>query len=594
MRQWSIVLSILTVGLLVGCSADSDPATDVTYKSATLHGTLNWSDGDGPGETWFEYKTDTGAWQQTPHDSFPKMSGSGSMEASQPVSGLHWSTHYVFRVCGKLDSGPQVACYDRDGSTTAGNYDDFTTDSFATVTPKTAASLRASFGLNTRLAYQGTPHAQYPQVKQALLYTGAYSLRDGLWPEYDPQWSYFRDLTSTTSVKLTLGLNNLVDASRLTGCDPPPTGNPRSPTATEQTNDHCAAEAGLPAGRNDVRVFDPDKPGNGDQCLNCKLADLDKPANASIKAALEVLENVNEPDYYTVFVNWPQVTRDYQQWLWSVKQRPGYGNVKVAGPSMATGGGYQQFAGGELAPYMDRCTLHPYPGDGQPGASVDSNKPYCDDLAPGKPLLLTEMGWHQEICGVDVDGDGNNFEAGECIYNLGVNAAVQAAYTVRAALEHYRKGVLRTDFYTIVEQWCGEINDGNLESPDWGWYSCTWGAKQVADAMHRFTDAVGTGSPTLTPLAYRLDASPSSTQIQVFRRSDGKYVIAIHRNVSMWANHGPQSPALGQVKLTLPDAVSVQDVRPVDGAAGATTQDGDQFTVNNIGGAPVLLVVETG
>ena len=71
-------------------------------------------------------------------------------------------------------------------------------------------------------------------------------------------------------------------------------------------------------------------------------------------------------------------------------------------------------------------------------------------------------------------------------------------------------------------------------------------------------------------------------------------MIAIHRNVSMWANKQPQSPALGQLKLTLPDAVSVQDVRPVDGAAGATTQDGDQFTVNNIGGPPVLLVVEVG
>jgi hypothetical protein len=265
-----------------------------------------------------------------------------------------------------------------------------------------------------------------------------------------------------------------------------------------------------------------------------------------------------------------------------VRQRPGLTQVKISGPSFATPLGYSTFADHSLGPYMDFCNLHPYPGDGVPGASIDYNAPFCDNTAPGKPIVATEYGYHQEL-----NGDNGA--------NLGVSPSVQASYTVRAALEHFRRTLHRTDFFTIVELVCGGINDGALKEEDWGWYDCGWNAKPVATAMHNLTTALGDGSPTLTPLPWRLDTAPPASEYRqlVLRRSDGAYVVAVWRNVPLW-QQGQQQPASVQpaaFKATVPDATSINYVLPTSSPNEVAAPFQNRELQFILGGDPVLFII---
>lgn len=609
MRKALSLIALIPVLLFAAC--ETDPATDVTYKSATLHGQTRCQQSPPvyDSSVQFELRREGGEFEPVgPVHSYHCENEPGVKKpiADTPVTDLRQDSHYEYRL-RNLDND---STYDQDGTENGTNYESFDTPAFQTVTPRPADAIRKTIGINTRLPYQGTPHANCAKVKEAIQYTGVYETRDGLWPSYDPQWPCLRDLVVNTDVKLVVGLGNLLVASKLVGCNPPDGLPTRLPTAAELTADACVAwnssdgQVHWSAGRSDVREFTPNKPGNGEQCLNCKLYDLDNGTttnptlNHGIRSRIIAFENVNEPDLYTVFTNWQEVTQDYQEWLWSLKQRPGYEHVKVLGPSFALGG-YNEPAfkdGDALAPFMDQCVMHPYPGDGVPPASIISNSPNCEGIAAGKQKGVTEVGWHGELCGVDQDGDGNNAEAGECRYNKGVSESVVASYTLRGILENYRLALGRTDWYTIVQQWANPLNDGWLGSADWGWYNYDWSPRQVAHTVHRFTETIGTGSAQ-TPLPYRVDSATADTRSFVFRRDDGKYVVALWRTPSQW-NQGPVgvpgTPAsVGVVgwSATIPDAASVSYVVPTTGQTGPLAKNDDQYQMI-LGGDPVLVVIE--
>lgn len=137
MRRLLLIIGLICVSLLVACKGQTGTATSVTSNSAKLAGTFYWSNTDGPGQLWYEYKKTSGStWTATPHENFPQMScGGGPNSCSAPdtdppvITGLDSSTPYVFRVCGWFDSNPSgtTTCYDKDGTASGTNYSTFTT-----------------------------------------------------------------------------------------------------------------------------------------------------------------------------------------------------------------------------------------------------------------------------------------------------------------------------------------------------------------------------------------------------------------------------------------------------------------------------------
>jgi hypothetical protein len=202
---------------------------------------------------------------------------------------------------------------------------------------KPAASFRDSVGVNVRTAFEGTPYADYPRVKAALLYTGIRHIRDGLWPEWlHTQRAFFRELAAA-GIKYTLGLGGL---------------------AFEHELD----------------------------------AKLDLIREDGLRPGLAALENPNEVNWKhseeDVPADWAARTRAYARHLWDSSRDL---DVPVIGPSL--GGRHDEEQVGDISPWVDWGNIHPYRGPGIPETAVREETPYAREMSAGKPVSITEFGW---------------------------------------------------------------------------------------------------------------------------------------------------------------------------------------------------------
>jgi hypothetical protein len=116
-----------------GCTAQTEPATDVTPSTAHLNGTGTVAPGDLGGSGWWEYSYDGGqTWFETPHESSGDPSCEHTGAESPPssrgkfVSGLLPNRHYVFRIAGTV-CGSDVMRWDSTGTDGGTAFDSFDT-----------------------------------------------------------------------------------------------------------------------------------------------------------------------------------------------------------------------------------------------------------------------------------------------------------------------------------------------------------------------------------------------------------------------------------------------------------------------------------
>jgi hypothetical protein len=128
-------LGAALVLVLAGCGGQTTGASDVSDIDATLNANVNWNNGDGPGELWFEYSSDNGnTWTETPHQTFGTL-GCGSNPCSTSVSvdvtDLSPSTGYIYRLGGCLSGSSPCSngttYFDRNGTGGGTAYSSFTT-----------------------------------------------------------------------------------------------------------------------------------------------------------------------------------------------------------------------------------------------------------------------------------------------------------------------------------------------------------------------------------------------------------------------------------------------------------------------------------
>ena len=130
------VLAVLLAAtmLLAGCNADTQPATNVTSSSATLHAAVSWGEGDIEGQVvyWFETRpAGEQAWTQDDVHDAGQFNLAGSGDIAGDVSGLSPATTYQFRACAYLTNvqgqRSTTYCFDSEGRANGTNYDSFTT-----------------------------------------------------------------------------------------------------------------------------------------------------------------------------------------------------------------------------------------------------------------------------------------------------------------------------------------------------------------------------------------------------------------------------------------------------------------------------------
>jgi hypothetical protein len=569
-----VASGLIAVGVLALAACDTEPPTDVGYFDATVRANVGCQDsrGNAPGydAQWriaYRLASDT-AWTPRPWhdyncpDEQPPHYLPGS-PFSETLTDLKQNRAYQYRLEVQLPSGAAFEWRDSAGTKNGTAYDGFTTDAFPTVAPKAMAALRNSVGINTRLAFSGPP-GNCAETRQALAYMGIRYVRDQLRPKTHPSWPCF-SLLLGDGVKGTLHalqfqasawyINGILDQvaadpAKVNFVDVIESANEPDREPREACRDGADNEGD---GLNDFGGAPPD------------------PECASATDESESLAGVQTSP------TWQARLKQFQQDLFAkVNATPALADKPVTGPSFTD----QALAAsvGDLSPWLDLGAFHPYPGGEKPGEHLDNGLPFCAINAGTKQCQATEVGYQTDLTTTG---------------NWPVTESVRSNYTLRLILEDFRRGVRRTDLYTMVSQECNARGNGEVTTSDFGFHDCDWTPFPVVDAVHNFTTALGDGTPALTPLPYRVDEAPADLRQVFLRRSDGAYVVAVWRDVSIWDrfNKVALNPSPAPFKATVPDAGSVHYVLPLVSSAETAAPFSNRQLTFPLGAQPVLFVV---
>ena len=274
------------------------------------------------------------------------------------------------------------------------------------------------------------------------------------------------------------------------------------------------------------------------------------------KGSVESLEGTNEwdisgrPDWVS-----EMVTR--QQALYTAaKANPATADLPVLAPALAFRWNYA--AVGDLSPYSDLANAHMYPGGYQPSNEVANITSALRVAEPGKPLVVTEAGYHNAV---------NTMNG-----HLPVPEDVAGVYMPRLLLEHYLHGDMRTYSYELID----EFDDPGLTDPEahFGLLRHDLSPKPAYTAMKTLLGLLSDPGPAFSPssLPVSIQGAPSDTRSLLTQKRDGRYVLLLWRDVSVYDPllHTPLAvqPADVTVNLGSPASLNVYRVSsgpdPVD------------------------------
>lgn len=261
-----------------------------------------------------------------------------------------------------------------------------------------------------------------------------------------------------------------------------------------------------------------------------------------------------------------------------VRADPIWSDVPLVGPS--TGRVYRVSQLTNLSSYIDVSNLHDYTAGGPPEKDLhylaEARK-----VAPGKPLWVTEMGFHTAV-----NQDGKQ---------PAVTEAQQGSYLARQLLEDYAHGAARSYVYELLEQKPdpGQTN----QERHFGLLRMDLSPKPAFNQLRTLLNQAGgqldPSARQQTPLPPQISATLQTPGDPVdsllLRRKDGSYRLVV------WARGGLQFDGVSQEKnarITLEIKGAPRVVRVVRTAAG-TVAGQSQGVANKVtgrlGGDPIVL-----
>lgn len=534
---------VVAAALFAGCAAETEPATDVTTTSARLHSRVHCDAGDA-GHYRYAYRpVGTAAWQGTPWVSFNMAAGandacpqripeSGEMDIPEDVTGLEVGTEYEYRWEWRRTDGTVVAA---DATGRPGtDYDRFTT-TWPTVTASPAASFRNSIGVATHPTFFDTVHAREDAIAQKIADAGIRHVRNSMAYSNDAAWNQ-----TVWANMATWGAHGIVSSWMVDRCE-----------VNRPGNTHTSIREYLD-----------------------KIAQLDSNLSSAI-------EGTNEVDHFCTG-GFPAAERDWIQRLYQeVRAHPDplIRSLPVLGPSFAHGGAAQL---GDMSPWVDFGNTHPYAACGSPTPThvqqngIDAYQP----VAPGKPVIVTEVGFHTAVNAAVGDGQPPCDER------------TAGVYTLRTVLEHFKLGIARSYLYEAVDLWPNPAR--NQPESNFGLLRNDLTPKPAYTAVKNLLTTVGAEAPpaVLRPLGMVVEQQPADLRTLVLARGDGTYVVALWRHASVWNRDQrvPLTVASSPVRLLL-DAEAVTAVRPMDSPAEAPVALDHRRVTVGVAGDPVLLHV---
>ncbi|MBY5755134.1 calcium-binding protein [Rhizobium leguminosarum] len=220
------------------------------------------------------------------------------------------------------------------------------------------------------------------------------------------------------------------------------------------------------------------------------------------------------------------------------------------------------FTGYTVASASDYTTIHTYAKDGdQPYSWLSREADVQRAADPGKPLAITETGYHTSLT---ADSNGG-WE--------GVSEATQAKLLLNTLMDGAALGSKNTFIYELLDAYSDP--QGANQEKHFGLFHLDYSAKPAATAIRNLTEILQDDGATRASFSagtvnYSIDGLPSSARSLLTEKSDGSYQIIIWNEPDIWNQSSDTAiqAAATAVKVNL--GASFGSVKVFDPLTGTT------------------------
>ncbi|TAX34548.1 calcium-binding protein [Rhizobium leguminosarum] len=184
------------------------------------------------------------------------------------------------------------------------------------------------------------------------------------------------------------------------------------------------------------------------------------------------------------------------------------------------------FTGYTVASASDYTTIHTYAKDGdQPYSWLSRESGVQRAADPGKPLAITETGYHTSLT-ADTNGGWE-----------GVSEATQAKLLLNTLMDGAALGSKQTFIYELLDAYSDP--QGTNQEKHFGLFHLDYSAKPAATAIHNLTeiladDGAQKANFSTGTLNYSIDGLPSSAHSLLTEKSGGSYQITLWNEPDIW------------------------------------------------------------
>lgn len=285
---------------------------------------------------------------------------------------------------------------------------------------------------------------------------------------------------------------------------------------------------------------------------------------ANALAATEALEAPNEYDGFHDGreADWVGKIQAYTRELYTkAKADPALRQLPVLGPSLTSEGAYVSV--GNLDAYLDHPNVHPYQSDRWPGTPGWGNNGYGS------------LNWSFTYLVARQSPSGKAPQATECGYSTdlsadGLSEEAEGKYTARMYTEFFRRGIVRTFKYELV-------NEGTSGREDvLGLLRNDLSEKPAFRAVKNLIGLLADPGPAFAvrALPYTLAGNTANVRQLLFQKRNGDFYLLLWQEVPSWDVDANVDlyPAAQTVTVTLPAGAVTQAVgSALDNNANLTT-----------------------
>lgn len=241
--------------------------------------------------------------------------------------------------------------------------------------------------------------------------------------------------------------------------------------------------------------------------------------------------------------DWMSGLAAYQARLYStVRSRPSLAPIPIVGPAL----GNTNSDGSDISGWLDYGNIHSYPNAEEPEQNLSRMLGMATEMSAAKPVMATETGYHTAL-----GYAGDHRPASE---------AAQAVYLPRLFLEYYRRGVVRTFSYELLDEFSDPARS-EAES-NFGLLRHDLSPKPAFSSLRNLIAILADPGPAFAPgqLDYAVGGDVEGLRHMLLQKRDGSYYLALWRDERVWDKDSLSPLPVEHDPVTLSFAQSIRSV----------------------------------